>query len=53
MKKTTTKLRGDLNKKEKEVVVPSAKTLDFLKSFARTYYVEKSLPTPLNEVCVN
>lgn len=32
---------------------PSVQTLDFLKTFARTYYVEPSLPDQMNEVCVN
>lgn len=32
---------------------PSAKTIDFLKTFARTYYVEKSLPDQMNEICIN
>ncbi|MDR2948353.1 MAG: hypothetical protein LBV71_04015 [Prevotella sp.] len=41
------------NFEEEKVVAPSKNTLDFLKQFARTYYVEKSLPKPLNELCVN
>ena len=54
MKKNPTPLRrSDLQQREKGVVVPSAKTLSFLKSFARTYYVEKSLPSPLGELCIN
>jgi len=40
-------------KNQEKVVVPSAKTLDFLKQFARSYYVEKSLPKAVNEFCVN
>ncbi|MBB4035033.1 hypothetical protein GGR21_000922 [Dysgonomonas hofstadii] len=43
----------DNMKKQEEVVVPSEKTLDFLKQFARSYYVEKSLPRAVNEICVN
>ncbi|MFT3995356.1 MAG: hypothetical protein QM660_13670 [Dysgonomonas sp.] len=54
MKKTiTTKQHGNLDEKEELVVVPSSRTLDFLRAFARSYYVEKTLPTSLNEVCVN
>lgn len=39
--------------KEKKVVVPSDKTLDFLKQFAYTYYVDKNLPATLGGLCVN
>ena len=38
---------------EEKVVVPSKNTLNFLEQFARTYYVEKSLPKLLNELCMN
>lgn len=31
----------------------STKTVEFLKMFARSYQVEKSLPAPINEVYVN
>lgn len=54
MKKTITpKLNKDVRPKTQEVVAPSDQTLDFLRLFARTYYVDKSLPSPINEVCVN
>jgi len=36
-----------------EVVVPAKSTLDFIKQFARTYYVEKSLPKTINGYCIN
>ncbi len=52
-KNITPKLSNIFTKKEKMVVAPSIKILDFLKLFSRTYYVEKSLPNSLNEVCVN
>ena len=39
--------------KQEKVVVPSEKTLDFLRQFARSYYVEKSLPKTVNGLCVN
>lgn len=53
MKKTIT--HGDKNRKalEKEVVAPSANTLDFLKAFARSYHAEKSLPDSLSGYCMN
>jgi len=40
-------------KKEPKVVAPSEKTMNFLKQFAHTYHVEKSLPKAINELCVN
>jgi len=43
----------DDRKKQQKVVAPSEKTLGFLKQFARTYYVETSLPRQVNEICVN
>ncbi|MBD8388733.1 hypothetical protein [Dysgonomonas sp. BGC7] len=43
----------DVSKKHAEVVAPSEKTLDFLKQFAHTYYVDKSLPKDINYLCVN
>lgn len=52
-KNITSHASKDLNKERNEVVVPSSKTLDFLKSFARTYYVDKSLPGQLNNFCIN
>lgn len=53
MRRTIT--HGDKNKKiaEKEVVAPSAKTLEFLKAFARSYHAEKSLPDSLSGYCIN
>lgn len=36
-----------------KVVVPSKKTIDFLKQFARSYYVENALPNGLNGLCLN
>lgn len=38
---------------EEKVVVPSNRTIDFLKQLARSYYVEKALPNKLNELCLN
>ncbi|WP_185155663.1 hypothetical protein [Dysgonomonas sp. 521] len=38
---------------ESEVVAPAKSTMDFIKQFARTYYVEKSLPKPMNGFCIN
>lgn len=40
-------------KKEEMVVAPSERTLDFLKQFARTYYIDKSLPRQVNSLCTN
>lgn len=52
MKKIITHDRCANNKKEK-VVAPSAQTLDFLKQFARTYFVEKELSGSVNGICMN
>lgn len=52
-KNITPKASSDMNKNYKKVVAPSEKTLDFLRSFARTYHVEQSLPKGLNSLCVN
>lgn len=41
------------SKKRKKVVAPSAETLNFIKQFARTYYVEQKLPVPLSVICIN
>lgn len=38
---------------DKKVVAPSIQTLDFIKQFARSYYVEKKLPNVFCGVCVN
>ncbi|MDR1090615.1 MAG: hypothetical protein LBL79_06020 [Prevotella sp.] len=38
---------------EKKVVVPSKRTIDFLKQFARSYYVEDALPNKLKGLCLN
>ena len=38
---------------DEKVVVPSKRTIDLLKQFARTYYVENSLPSELNGLCLN
>jgi len=51
MKKIFTPKHSEKN--NEEVVAPSDKSLDFLKQFARTYYVEKSLPKAINGLCVN
>lgn len=37
----------------KKVVAPSTQTLDFIKQFARSYYVAQNLPASLAGVCVN
>ena len=50
MKKDITPLLCDGKKK---VVVPSDKTVDFLKIYARTFFTEKKLPTSINTLCVN
>lgn len=42
-----------MREEDKMVVAPSDKTLNFLKQFARTYYVDKSLPKPVNDLCMN
>jgi len=49
MKKDSTQKCLDKGK----VVVPSANTIKFLKQFARSYYVDKKLPSKLNGLCVN
>lgn len=36
-----------------KVVVPSRRSIDFLKQFARSYYVENTLPNKLNGFCLN
>lgn len=51
MKKITTP--KDLNDKKEKVVVPSQKTLEFIKQFSRTYYVNNSVPKELNGLCLN
>ncbi|MBK5722017.1 hypothetical protein JGH11_14150 [Dysgonomonas sp. Marseille-P4677] len=51
MKKIFT--QKQLETKKEKVVAPSDKTLDFLKQFARTYYVEKTLSATLGGLCVN
>lgn len=38
---------------EEEVVAPSESTLDFIKMFARTYYVDKKITAPINHFCIN
>lgn len=38
---------------EEKVVVPSKRTIDYLKQFARSYYVENALPNKLNGFCLN
>lgn len=54
MKKIYTPESAKKNRKEeKKVVAPSDSTLEFLKLFARTCYIEQSLPQGLKEVCVN
>lgn len=54
MKKITTpKTDNSSSNAENKVVTPTAGTLEFLKKFARTYYVEKSFPAPLNSIYVN
>lgn len=42
------------NQKENEkVVAPSAKTLNFIRLFARTYHAEKNLPLMDNGIYIN
>lgn len=50
MKKNSTQ---KMYKSKGEVVVPSRSTIDFLKQFARTYYVDKALPKAINGLCIN
>ena len=52
-KDITSDLCNDKNSKKEKVVAPSAETLNFIKQFARTYYVEQTLPMPLAGICVN
>lgn len=54
-KKITPEKVNDLYRLEQEerVVAPSERTLDFLKSFARVYYAEKSLSSKINGFCLN
>lgn len=51
MKKITTPKNFD--KKKEEVVVPSLKTLEFIKQFSRAYYVNNSIPKEMNGLCLN
>lgn len=51
MKRVTTPIKFD--KKKEKVVVPSPKTLEFIKQFSRTYHVNDSLPRSLNGLCLN
>ncbi len=50
MKKNIT---HDSCKKTKKVVAPSDKAINYIKAFARAYYVDETLSKPLNTVCVN
>lgn len=52
-KDITPDLCNDKDRKEGKVVAPSARTLNFIKQFARSYYVEQKLPMPLAGICVN
>lgn len=52
-KSSTQKMYKCFNKKEEKVVAPSEKTINLLKQFARSCYVEKTLPKSLNELCMN
>ena len=38
---------------DEKVVVPSKRTIDFLKQFAHSYYVENTLPNGLNALFMN
>lgn len=38
---------------DEKVVVPSKRTIDYLKQFARSYYVENTFPKELNGFCLN
>lgn len=51
MKKTFTQEKSE--ERKETVVAPSQKTIDFLKQFAHTYYVEKKLPPTFGGLCVN
>lgn len=51
MKKITTPKKK--NDKKETVVVPSQKTLEFIKQFSRTYYVDNSIPKRLDGLCLN
>lgn len=53
MKKVSTQKLCKGFDQNRKVVAPAKSTLDFLKQFARTYYVEKSLPKTINGYCIN
>lgn len=53
MRKIITHSEKGKKAEELKVVAPSAKTLDFLKAFARSYHAEKSLPDSLSGYCIN
>ncbi len=40
-------------KKRRKEGEPSAQALDFLKLFARSCHIEKSIPAPLDKMCIN
>ena len=51
-------MRNNYTLKDKKIInnkdrKASVKTTNLLKMFARAYHVEKSLPSPINEVYVN
>ena len=53
MRKIITPKNDNAKNEKAEVVAPSSRSLDFLKAFARSYHADKSLPEPLNGLCVN
>lgn len=53
MKKDFTHLNPELKGIKEEVVVPSERTINLLKQFARSYFVDKSLPQNMNGFCLN
>ena len=54
MKKTTVTVdTTNLKKTEAKVVAPSEKALNFIRLFARSYYVERSLPLTDNGININ
>lgn len=53
MRKSITHSEKEKKSEDLKVVAPSAKTIEFLKAFARSYHAEKSLPESLSGYCIN
>jgi hypothetical protein len=52
-KSTYDQCNGEVLHSEMPEEGPSEQTLNYLKMFARSYYVESSLPKVLNALCLN